>query len=142
MRYLITVLAALSVLAAACDGGTVADDADTGADAVELGSGEGDGPAPAGDDAATTDDGSTGQQDQAAAGGVETVQAGDAGEVDVRIVDGRRLELVEVREADGWTHQVDDLERDEIEIDFRHSDGRTIKLEVELENGQLKVELG
>jgi hypothetical protein len=62
--------------------------------------------------------------------------------VDVRIIDGRQLELVEVREADGWTHRVDDLEEQEIELDFRHTDGRTLELEIELEGGQLRVEIG
>lgn len=74
-------------------------------------------------------------------GSVETVEAGEAGEVDVRIIDGRQLELAEVRDAAGWTHRIDDEERDEIEIDFRRDDGRNVELEVELEDGRLKVQV-
>ena len=79
--------------------------------------------------------------DAADRGSVETVEPGEAGEVDVRIIDGRQLELVDVRDAAGWTHRIDDEQRDEIEIDFRHDDGRDVELELELEDGRLKVEV-
>jgi hypothetical protein len=74
-------------------------------------------------------------------GSVQTVEAGEAGEVDIRVIDRRQLELVDVREAAGWTHRIDAEERDEIEIDFRHDDGRRVELETEIEDGRLKVEV-
>jgi hypothetical protein len=157
MRIMIGILSLLALLAAGCAGGgqEVGGTTSTGADGVELGSGDGTGPAQAGGDAATggtagtpaapaaptTDGGEAAPASGAAPAGVETVQAGEAGEVDVRI-DGRRLELVEVREASGWTHTIDDVDDNEVDIDFRHDDGRLIELDIELEDdGRLEVDL-
>lgn len=94
--------------------------------------------------ARTTDDGGlTASEDAApasvdAVGPVQTVRADDAGEVDLRI-DVNRLELAEVREASGWRHSVNKIDHDEVELDFHHDSGRTLRLEVELEDGRLKV---
>lgn len=126
------VLAAAGV---AC-GGDAAPAAETGpgAAAVEVGGEEGTvrAPAAAGD----------GREATGAVTPVETIEIEALGEVDVRVVAGRRMELVAVREAAGWSHRVDEVEHDEIEFSFRHRDGRGVKVELELEQGAVAVATG
>jgi hypothetical protein len=70
--------------------------------------------------------------------GHHVFRASDAGEVEIRREE-RRLALVEVRPSSGWTHLVDERD-DEIEVDFRN-DGREIEIEIELDDGQLEVQV-
>ncbi|MCK9486038.1 MAG: hypothetical protein M0R73_04955 [Dehalococcoidia bacterium] len=68
-----------------------------------------------------------------------TWPVGDAGEVEFA-VSGDRLELVEVRPADGWSVTEQEIEDDEIEVDFRRGDvDWTVK--VEIDNGVLEIEI-
>jgi hypothetical protein len=66
-------------------------------------------------------------------------RAGEAGTA-TAVREGNRLVLVEHRAADGWVSRVDDVERDEVEIDFRRG-GEAIDLEVELDDGRIDVEI-
>ncbi|HSK61081.1 MAG TPA: hypothetical protein VK935_18720 [Actinomycetospora sp.] len=66
-------------------------------------------------------------------------RVGEAGTATV-VREGNRLVLVEHRAADGWVSRVDDLERDEVEIDFRRG-GEVLDLEVELDDGRVEVEI-
>gem|GEM_PF-3032160 len=72
-------------------------------------------------------------------GGNEVYQVGDAGEVELRIEDGG-LVLVEVRPNDGWNFEIDDEDRDEIDIDFRRGDEEW-EFEAELDDGALDIEI-
>ncbi len=65
---------------------------------------------------------------------------GDAGEL-VMERDGETLRLVEVRVADGWRYEEDDVDDDdEVEVTFR-SDGREIEFEADVDDGWLDVEV-
>lgn len=142
MRDRMTVLAVAAVLVAGCGAPPeVGDATGPGADAVELGQ-EGTAPAPAGDGASPTREPAAGSGPGGRVDPVETVRADEAGEADVRVVDGRRLELVQVRAASGWTYRLGAHSRDELELDFEHESGRVIELEVELDDGRLEAEAG
>jgi hypothetical protein len=75
-------------------------------------------------------------------GQVETIEVDGLGEVDVRVVAGRRMQLVEVREEPGWSHRVDEVEHDEIELTFINRDGRSAKVELELTQGVVRASTG
>lgn len=65
----------------------------------------------------------------------------EAGQVAVART-GDRLVLGDVVPAAGWAHVVDDLDDDDIEIDFRRgSDGRHLEFEADLDDGILDVEV-
>lgn len=139
MRHLVGVVTVLALLATACGEGAERMGGETSgsADAVEVGGGEGTAPGPTGND------GGSGAPPWLARRTISPPVRWRPcrparWEVDVRIVGATRLELAEVREATGWTHRVDDVERAEIEIDFRCADGR----ELELEHGRLQVDVG
>jgi hypothetical protein len=79
----------------------------------------------------------------------DVYEVGDAGEVEVRRgTDGDDdddddggslyLELVDVRPNDGWTHEVEEDDDDEIEIVFRSGD-REVKFDLEVDDGQLEA---
>lgn len=74
-----------------------------------------------------------------AAPDVRTISAGEAGSVTVAAVGGR-LELRSVDPAAGWTPRVEKSDGHEIEVTFWR-DGTTVEVEVELEDGRLKVEV-
>lgn len=55
---------------------------------------------------------------------------------------GDRLGLADVQPAEGWTHVVDDVGDDDIEIDFRRAaDGRHVEFEADLDDGVLDIEI-
>lgn len=62
---------------------------------------------------------------------------GDAGVVEVA-VDGDRVELVDMRAADGWRNEI--REDDEVEVDFRRSGARW-DFEAEFDDGRLEVQI-
>lgn len=66
-------------------------------------------------------------------------QVFDAGSAVVTFADGR-LTLESVTPAEGWTHQVDDQEPDEVEIEFRR-DAEELDLELEVDDGRLEVKI-
>ncbi|WP_326546708.1 hypothetical protein QGN32_00225 [Mycolicibacterium sp. ND9-15] len=66
-------------------------------------------------------------------------QVFDAGSAVVTFADGR-LTLESVTPAEGWTHQVDDEEADEVEIEFRRG-ADELDLELEIDNGRLEVKI-
>ncbi|MGV0838310.1 hypothetical protein [Mycolicibacterium thermoresistibile] len=66
-------------------------------------------------------------------------QVFDAGTAVVTFADGR-LTLESVTPAEGWTHQVDDQEPDEVEIEFRR-DAEQLDLELEVDDGRLEVKI-
>jgi hypothetical protein len=61
------------------------------------------------------------------------------GTVVVRQEDGR-LQLDSVEPAEGWRHEVDDREDDEIEVEF-FRDGERLDFELELDDGRLRAEI-
>lgn len=105
------------------------DDAASGDSADDGGSG---------DDSADDGAGSSGGGASDGAGN-EVYAVGDAGEVELRVEDGG-LVLVEVRPNEGWDFEIDDEERDEIDIDFRRGNEEW-EFEVELDDGELEVEI-
>lgn len=66
-------------------------------------------------------------------------QVFDAGSAVVTFADNR-LTLETVTPAEGWTHQVDDEEPDEVEIEFRRGDEQ-LDLELEVDDGRLEVKI-
>lgn len=88
---------------------------------------------------AATQSPTTGGASGGSGGATITVDAGDAGEIDVRR-NGDRVELVEVRPADGWEYREDDDDDDEVEIDFR-TQGREMDVDVEIDDGRMKVDI-
>ncbi len=159
VRRLIGLLSLLALALAACDGGTATDEPDA-LDLTETSPSATAPPAgtPGAGTEATQDAGTPGDAgsqspapgtaspaapsgtEAAGAGETQVVDAGQAGEVDVQIVDGQRLELGELRLADGWTHQVEDSDPNEIELELRHTDGSEIDLDIELVGGRLEVD--
>jgi hypothetical protein len=128
-------VAVLAFVGAACGGGQVVEpETGPGAAAVEVAGEQGTvrAPSAAGD----------GREVVGSVGSIQTVDIGGMGEVDVRVVEGRRMELVEVRLDPGWSHLVDEAEHDEIEMTFRHHDGRGVEVELELERGGVRVSVG
>jgi hypothetical protein len=61
------------------------------------------------------------------------------GSVTVSITNGR-LSLVAVSPAAGWSHQIDKLESDRIEVEFESADSDA-KIEIRTDDGRLEVEL-
>jgi hypothetical protein len=61
----------------------------------------------------------------------------DAGEVELRR-DSDRLELIEVRASEGWTHEVDAEKSDGVGMEFR-SNGRKIDFEAEIDDDELDI---
>jgi hypothetical protein len=80
------------------------------------------------------------QRDEAAgSGGSNAVyQVGDAGEVELR-VDNGRLVLVEARPNEGWRVEDIEEEADEVDLDFVRGNVEW-EFEAELEDGELQVE--
>jgi hypothetical protein len=70
---------------------------------------------------------------------VRTYRAGPAGRVRIGIT-GRRLRLVRVMPAPGWTWKVTEEEDDEIEVSFFRG-AEEIEFEIEVENGRLRTEV-
>ena len=78
----------------------------------------------------------------------DVYQVGDAGEVEVRRGtdddddDGGStyLELLDVRPNDGWTHEVEDDDDDEIEVVFRSGD-REVKFDLEVDDGRAEAKI-
>ncbi len=66
-------------------------------------------------------------------------QVYDAGSAVVTFADGR-LTLESVTPAEGWTHQVDDQEPEEVEISFRRG-AEDLDLEIEVDDGRLEVSI-
>ncbi len=113
-----------------------------GADAVELGGRDDTRPAPAGDGTDPPAGGADGvSPDPDGADGVETVVVDQVGEVDVRVTGASQMELVDVRPAAGWRYTVDDADTDEIELEFRHEGGRSVDVEITVEDGHLRTEV-
>lgn len=64
---------------------------------------------------------------------------GDAGEVEFTVTDAG-LELVDARPNEGWTMEIDESDRDEIEVDFERGN-EEVEIEIEYENGILEIEI-
>lgn len=75
--------------------------------------------------------------DEAPDGRYTVAEAGTA----VVTREGDALVLGEVEPGAGWTYQVEDEERDEVEIEFRRDDGTEVDLEVELDDGRTEVKV-
>ena len=96
---------------------------------------------------ASPDGAAVGQQGDPLTSGCEPLTAdgdvytvADAGAVELRD-DGGRLRLVDVRPAEGWTHRTDDESSDEVEITFRHDDGRRYEFEADFDANRLEVDV-
>nr|WP_090344430.1 hypothetical protein [Mycolicibacterium malmesburyense]CRL75945.1 hypothetical protein CPGR_03767 [Mycolicibacterium malmesburyense] len=66
-------------------------------------------------------------------------QVFDAGSAVVTFADGR-LTLESATPAEGWTHQVDDQEAEEVEIKFRRG-AEELDLELDVDKGRLEVKV-
>lgn len=84
----------------------------------------------------TADDDPTGdaQPGEGAVEGSHTL-ASEVGEIDIEFTNGA-LTLQEVRPASGWQHRVTDEQSDEIDIDFRHDDGREVDVDFDVEDSR------
>jgi hypothetical protein len=54
--------------------------------------------------------------------------------------DGDRLAFDSVEPAEGWDYELDDRERDEVEVEF-FRDGERLDFEVELDDGRIEAEI-
>src|SRR5690606_40349133 len=66
-------------------------------------------------------------------------QVFEAGSAVVTFADGR-LTVESVTPAEGWTHQVDEREPGEVEIEFRR-DAEQLDLELDVDDGRLEVKI-
>lgn len=70
---------------------------------------------------------------------IRTYRAGEAGVVRVEV--GQTLRLISFAPARGWEAKVTEEEPDEIEVSFYRGADEEIEFEVEIERGELRVEV-